>query len=533
VAEPSKIIGMLDCALVQGWPSLQNACVAFAARSDTEQFTAIGGTLAVVGGGALAFLKLVLPLLKKKPAKPAAVSNFVQANPISTVSPVISPQNTQTNQQTVNITTPPAASPTLGSAIDQADSLSKDDALLVIQRLAKKHGLSTEVAAEATKRFTEATDALPAAAQAINKPNTLAIAFESLKQGRTYEAEGIFKQLAADKEREGKASFKEAAEALRHLAAFSFINDKANALITLKRAAGLDPDSYSIQLDLGDVARDAGNLHVAEAAYRRLLNFAELSQDDDILSLILDRLVEVTLAKGECRSALNFAKKAQDIDRRRADLQPFDSDLQRDLSVSCEKIGSVLLAKGKHNEALANFRSSLKIREALVCSNSKSIQWQRDLSVSHNRIGDVLMEQGKHNEAIASFRSSLRIRQTLVCSVSDDTELQRDLSVSHNKIGYALMIQGKKDEALVSYHSGLSIAETLALSDPSNAEWQRDLVVSYVKISIADIALAPKLLQQALDIVRKLDKDGKLAPVDAFMLEDIKGRLAASQRVKS
>jgi tetratricopeptide (TPR) repeat protein len=673
VAEPSRIIGLLDCALVQSWPSLQNACVAFATKSDVEQFTAIGGTLAVVGGGALAFLKLVLPLLKKKPAKPAAFSNSVEVNPTITVSPVINPNNTQT----INVTIPPAAQPTLGIAIDQTDALNKDDALLVIQRLAKKHGLSTEVAAEATKRFTDATDALPAAAQAINKPNMLTNALESLEQGRTYEAEGIFRQLAADKEQEGKASFKEAAEALRHLAAFSFINDKANALITLKRAAVLDPESYDIQRDLGDVARVAGDLAVAAEAYKIALSAAEQNQDERRVAGVLDRLVTIAMAQGKRPEAQTYARQAFEIARRRAEQEPDNFERKRDLSVSYDKIGDVLVAEGKRGEALISFRAGMAIAETLAKADSNNAewqrdllvshdnigkllvaegkrgeallsylagmaiaetlaksdpnntewqrdllvfhnnigdvlvaedrrdealqsfracmaiaetlakadpnnaQWQRDLSLSHNRIGDVLVAEGKRGEALLSFRVGLAIRETLAKADPDNAQWQRDLSVSHTKIGDVLVAQGKRGEALISYRAamgiaetlakadpnnaewqrdlsvshdrigealvaegkrgeallsfraGMAIRETLAKADPSNAEWQRDLVVSYVKISGIDAGSAPELLQQALDVVKKLDSEGKLAPVHMFMVEELKKRLAAHKRVKS
>ena len=74
----------------------------------------------------------------------------------------------------------------------------------------------------------------------------------------------------------------------------------------------------------------------------------------------------------------------------------------------------------------------------------------------------------------------------------------------------------------------MDIAEALASSDPSNAEWQRDLMISLVNRAEAEPHSAKAHLTRALAIITSLDKTGRLAPRDAWMIEDLKKRLRDS-----
>ena len=72
----------------------------------------------------------------------------------------------------------------------------------------------------------------------------------------------------------------------------------------------------------------------------------------------------------------------------------------------------------------------------------------------------------------------------------------------------------------------MAIAERLAAADPGNAEWQRDLIVSWVKLA-AETATARLSLGRALAVARALSEAGRLAPRDAWMLEELERRLRA------
>jgi len=82
-------------------------------------------------------------------------------------------------------------------------------------------------------------------------------------------------------------------------------------------------------------------------------------------------------------------------------------------------------------------------------------------------------------------------------------------------------------EALKSYQAGLAIAERLARTDAGNSDWQRDLIVSCVKVAEVFPGQARAMLTRAGAIANRLRDEGRLAPVDAWMPEDLARRLAA------
>ena len=190
----------------------------------------------------------------------------------------------------------------------------------------------------------------------------------------------------------------------------------------------------------------------------------------------------------------------------------------------------MLVRKAMEQGRSKAYRASLAIGETLAAPRSGNTDWQRDLSVSHDKIGDVLVAQGDRAGALdayraepgdrrvagraairltprgsATSRSATRTSATCwwrramspahsrptarFCPPRDarradpaNTEWQRDLSVSHNNIGDVLVAQGDVAGALAAYRASLAIGETLAARDPANTEWQRDLSVSHDKI---------------------------------------------------
>ena len=253
----------------------------------------------------------------------------------------------------------------------------------------------------------------------------------------------------------------------------------AGAKLTLRRLLDIDPNSVRAWVELGDVWRTTGP--VAEA----LKNY---------------------------RSAAEAAERLGN---------------ERDLSVSNNKIGDVLVRQGNLPEALKSYQAGLAIAERLARTDAGNSDWQRDLSVSNNKIGDVLVRQGNLPEALKSYQAGLAIAERLARTDAGNSDWQRDLSVSNNKIGDVLVRQGNLPEALKSYQAGLAIAERLARTDAGNSDWQRDLIVSCVKVAEVFPAEARAMLTRAGAIANRLRDEGRLAPVDAWMPEELARRLAA------
>ncbi len=125
-------------------------------------------------------------------------------------------------------------------------------------------------------------------------------------------------------------------------------------------------------------------------------------------------------------------------------------------------------------------------------------------------------------------RASPIRRERLAAADPGNSEWQRDLSVSHNRIGDVCRAQGNLAGALESYEAGLAIAERLAAADPGNAQWQMDLATSHVKLAEAGYS-ASDHYSAALAIVRTLQSSGRLAPVDAWKVQDLEERLEKTE----
>ncbi len=116
-------------------------------------------------------------------------------------------------------------------------------------------------------------------------------------------------------------------------------------------------------------------------------------------------------------------------------------------------------------------------------------EWQRDLSISHNKLGDLARAAGDSTAARTAYQASLDIAARLAAADPTNTEWQRDLSVSHNKLGDLARAAGDLTAARTAYQASLDIAARLAAADPTNTEWQRDLSVSHNKLG--DLAARP------------------------------------------
>jgi len=90
------------------------------------------------------------------------------------------------------------------------------------------------------------------------------------------------------------------------------------------------------------------------------------------------------------------------------------------------------------------------------------------------------------------------------------------LSISFERLGDVAVQAGQLDEARRRFEQGLEIRERLAAQNPSSAEALRDLIVSYAKLG--GLTGHAAWWQKALRVAEGLEAEGRLAPVDAWML---------------
>ncbi len=316
----------------------------------------------------------------------------------------------------------------------------------------------------------------------------LTAALEALGRGDTAGAEAEFERVLEERSVAAEAAAQEAAEAARHIANLALLNDIGKAVRYYRRACELVPGNANGWRLLGQAYIVVGNTNQAREALTRALTEVERGTDRWEHMVAVTILGDLALRTEHLGEALEWYTAARNIVVEEAARDPANTEWQRDLSVSHNKIGDVLVAQGDGPGALTAYRKGLAIREALAARDPANTQWQRDLSVSHDRIGDVLVAQGDGPGALTAYRTGLAIRETLAKRDPGNTQWQRDLSVSHERIGDVLVAQGDLPGALTAYRTGLAIRETLARRDPANTQWQYDLGISNERIGAVLVA---------------------------------------------
>jgi tetratricopeptide (TPR) repeat protein len=318
----------------------------------------------------------------------------------------------------------------------------------------------------------------------------LKAALAALANGDTLLAEASFEQeveasrrLRLAAEQLAASEGRREADAARNVASLAVLRgDLSKALRFFQMALEANPEDLDAALQLGNAWISAGELDQAGTVFAAVIEQAKAAQDLRVEGRGLNGRGDVLVAQGDGPGALAANQAALAIHESLAKRDPANTQWQRDLSVSQERIGDVLMAQGDGPGALAVYQASLTIREGLAKRDPANTGWQRDLFISQSKVADVLMAQGDGPSALNAYQAVLATNEGLAKRDPANTEWQRDLSVSQDKIGDVLVAQGDAPGALAAYQSGLAIAEGLAKRDPANTKWQRGLSVSNNKI---------------------------------------------------
>lgn len=314
------------------------------------------------------------------------------------------------------------------------------------------------------------------------------------------------------------------------------------SLAIKQRLADAEPGRASLLRDLtitydeiGDLARTAGQLDDAETAFEESLRIrlalAENKPDDPerqrAVSVSHDRIGDVLRVRGDAAGALAAFNKSRAIAEGLVRRDPNDTDLKRDLSISYAKIGNAYSDQKDWQPALESYQQALAIARDLAATDPGNTDWQRGLSVCLDRVAGVLDVRGDVTGALQNYQESLAIADRLAKLDPANSDWQRDLAITLQKIGYLETDRRHFEGSKTAFEASLAIAKKLAQSDPNNAIWQTDLARAY--IAYAYVAKDPKAaLTKALNLTLELDRTGRLAPRDKFMIKYLRNLLAKS-----
>jgi len=227
------------------------------------------------------------------------------------------------------------------------------------------------------------------------------------------------------------------------------------------------------------------------------------------LSVSHNKLGDIARAVGDLAAARTSYQAGLDVIQRLTAADPANTPWQRDLSISHEKLGDIASSAGDLAAAQSHYQASLDIRQRLTIADPANTEWQRDLSISHNKLGDIASSAGDLASARTHHQAALDIIHRLSAADPANTQWQRDLSISHDKLGDIALAVGDLADARAHHQAGLDIAHRLTTADPANTQWQRDLSVSHEKLGdiaryAGDLAAARTQHQASLDIRQRL-----------------------------
>ncbi|PWQ92629.1 hypothetical protein [Leucothrix pacifica] len=303
--------------------------------------------------------------------------------------------------------------------------------------------------------------------------------------------EKYFRKKLTEKRAEQKARLQaleaQLAEENRALSHEAFIagerwesaNNLSKALPLYQEAVEIDEGNRQAWRQVTFVAKKLGKTQLALEAARSLQKQLNPESDTKWLLSALNDEGDLLRSQGENRIALDRYQQSMKLTQKLVETEPENTEWQRDLSVSHNKVGDMHKANGDGVSALKAYEDGLAIAKALAELDPKHTQWQRDLSVSHNKVGDMHKANGDGVSALKAYEDGLAIAKTLAELDPKHTEWQRDLSVSFERVGDMHKANGDGLKALKAYEESLAIRKTLAELDPKHTGWKRDLLVLF------------------------------------------------------
>ena len=247
------------------------------------------------------------------------------------------------------------------------------------------------------------------------------------------------------------------------------------AIIALRAAIRLKPDSAWTHYHLGRALGEEGKYDETVVAYRKAIELnPDLAEAHNNLGLALSaqgkrdeavaayrKAIRLKPDLAEAHTNLGIALSAQGKRDEAVAASRAATLLKPDLAEAHYNLGTALSAQGKHVEAVAAYR--------------KAIRLNPDLAEAHNNLGLALSAQGKHVEAVAAHRAAIVHKP--------------DYAEAHTNLGNALSAQGKRDEAVAAYRAAIlhtpdSASAHYNLGNTLSAQGKRDEAVAAYRAAI-------------------------------------------------
>ena len=139
--------------------------------------------------------------------------------------------------------------------------------------------------------------------------------------------------------------------------------------------------------------------------------------------------------------------------------------MQRELSISYERLGDVTAQLNELSKSLEYYDRSLAIARWLAQANPDDDLSQRYLSVGFEKVGDIALRQDRTLVARDYYLKSLAITKRLAASHSKNIDAQRNLIASYYKLGTLEKLRFEHSAALSWYQKGIAVCKQTGQPD--------------------------------------------------------------------
>jgi tetratricopeptide (TPR) repeat protein len=188
---------------------------------------------------------------------------------------------------------------------------------------------------------------------------------------------------------------------------------------------------------LGEIYEQQGLLEQARECYMQALIDAEKTSDHDRQVLLLRKIADLSIARGEHRMGEQLLTRALQISEEHGD--------QKGIALVCARLGFISHVRGAYDKALEIYRRGILAAQAVDADSS--------LAEIYDYIGMVHRRQNDFEKAIKAHQQSIALYEKL--------GMLRDVAASNANLGSAYQGSGESNLAIKHYQNAASILERL------------------------------------------------------------------------
>jgi eukaryotic-like serine/threonine-protein kinase len=270
-----------------------------------------------------------------------------------------------------------------------------------------------------------------------------------------------------------------------------------------------------IEFMLGDLRKKlepVGRLEVLDDVGARALTYVDELQPETTAapelargSKALNQLVEVRIAQGNLKDALDLANRSLRLTQFAVAKAPDDPEVQLAYGTSHFWVGNVYRLQSDLPSALARMKSYSAVTERLAVQHPADEKYQLERAYGHSVVATILESQGELANALEEFNLTRKVKAALLAAKPADVDRQADLAVTVNKIGWVLYRTGDLKAAYSEFEREYETYRKLAAAQPNNSTWKDRLSRSHGYLArtleaIGDLETAEKHVRSELTL---------------------------------